>query len=518
MTKELERREHVTRLRAQAEVAASVELVRPLALDVAGLPHEVQAMLHDLRVHQIELEMQNDELRRSQAELESERSRYIDLYELAPVGYCTLSEQGLILEANLAAASLLGISREALVAQRFPSFVNRDDQDSFYLVCKGLLKSGAAPPCELRMVKHDGTPCWVRLTLTVGQSEGAGTMRVIIDDISQSKEQAHRLLASEARFRGLIEQSLTGIYMSQDGVFLYANPRLEQILGYEPGALVGLRWPDQIIESDQAVFQAARARLLARETSVVSYEVSARRRDGTVIALGLQGTLSEFDAKPATIGMAQDITEKRVAAAQIARYVQELEAALGSTVEVVTRLGELRDPYTAGHQRRVGALAVAIGHELGLDAHAVEGLRVAGFLHDVGKITVPAEILSKPTKLNAIEYALIKGHPQSGYDVLKDVAFPWPVAQVALQHHERIDGSGYPHGIKGEEIVLEARIMAVADVVEAMASHRPYRASLGIDLALAEVERGRASAYDVSVVDACLKLFREKGYMLGAEF
>lgn len=187
-----------------------------------------------------------------------------------------------------------------------------------------------------------------------------------------------------------------------------------------------------------------------------------------------------------------------------------------STVKVATTLGEMRDPYTAGHQRRVGEIAVAIGAELGFDARRQEGLRVAGYLHDIGKITIPAEILSKPSKLNAIEYQLIQGHPQSGYEVLKGVEFPWPVAEVALQHHERIDGSGYPQGLKGEAILLESRIMAVADVVEAMSTHRPYRAGLGIENALAEIERGRGSAYDLDVSDACLRLFREKHYQLPA--
>jgi HD-GYP domain-containing protein (c-di-GMP phosphodiesterase class II) len=155
-----------------------------------------------------------------------------------------------------------------------------------------------------------------------------------------------------------------------------------------------------------------------------------------------------------------------------------------------------------------------MGAELGFDPGRQEGLRVAGYLHDVGKISVPAEILSKPGTLTSIELRMVRGHAQIGYDVLKDVAFPWPVAQVALQHHERLDGSGYPHGLKGEEILLEARITAVADVVEAMSSHRPYRAALGIEAALAEIERGRGTRYDANATDACLRLYREKGYQL----
>ena len=207
-------------------------------------------------------------------------------------------------------------------------------------------------------------------------------------------------------------------------------------------------------------------------------------------------------------------TARERAEKQAQGYLTQLESAFMSTVEVATTLSELRDPYTAGHERRVGKIAAAIGAELGLDAHQQEGLRVAGYLHDIGKITIPAEILSKPGKLSRLEFQLIQAHAQSSYEVLKDVRFPWPVAEVALQHHERMDGSGYPQGLRGNAILLEARIMAVADVVEAMSSHRPYRAGLGIDAALVEIERGSGCGYDRVVAAACLRLFREKGYTL----
>ncbi len=206
--------------------------------------------------------------------------------------------------------------------------------------------------------------------------------------------------------------------------------------------------------------------------------------------------------------------EKEKRAAELIIANKELQDALMNTVRVAMILSELRDPYTAGHERRVGEMSAALGAELGFDKHQQEGLRVAGYLHDVGKMIIPAEILSKPGKLNAIEYSLIKQHPQAGYDVLKGVDFPWPIAEVALQHHERIDGTGYPQGFKGEGIIVEARILAVADTVEAMSSRRPYREGLGLDKALAEIERGRGRLYDAMVVDACLKLFKEKGYKL----
>jgi len=198
----------------------------------------------------------------------------------------------------------------------------------------------------------------------------------------------------------------------------------------------------------------------------------------------------------------------RMADAQL-HHEEILRKSLEESIQAMSGTVEMRDPYTAGHQKRVGQLAVAIASELGLAKDEVHGLHLAASIHDLGKIQVPAEILSKPNRLTDIEFALIKAHAQTGYDILKGIAFPWPIANIVLQHHERLDGSGYPQGLKGDQILLGSRIIAVADVVEAMASHRPYRPSLGIDAALAEIERGRGTAYDPAAVDACLKLFRE---------
>lgn len=206
--------------------------------------------------------------------------------------------------------------------------------------------------------------------------------------------------------------------------------------------------------------------------------------------------------------------EKEKRAAELVIVIEELHGALMNTVRVAMILSEMRDPYTAGHERRVAEIAVAISAELGFDSSRQEGMRVAGYLHDVGKIGIPAEILSKPGKLTEHEFSLIKDHAQAGYDVLHRVNFPWPIAEVALQHHERMDGTGYPQGLEGEGILIEARILGVADTVEAMSSHRPYRPGLGIEKALAAIELGRATAYDANVVDICLKLFRENGFKI----
>ncbi|OGA18577.1 MAG: hypothetical protein A3I63_10860 [Betaproteobacteria bacterium RIFCSPLOWO2_02_FULL_66_14] len=511
-------------------------------------PIDAARLVHELQVHQIELEMQNEELQQERARVEVLAARYTELYDFAPVGYFSLDREGVIRQANLRGARLLGLDRSNLMQQRFGLFVAESDRPAFSAFLQKEFAGAGAQSCELGLCKGGDASMWVRIEATA--SEDGQECRAVVLDLSERRQaeaqaraavvETQRLLAlsersrrallsaaedqeaatralrdSEQRFRGLVEQSLTGIYISQDGAFLYANPRLEEVLGYRPGELVGVRADDIVIAEDLPIMQAKREALRAGATTS-NYEVRARRKDGAIIELGVQGRVLESRGVKTTIGMAQDITEKKRAEEEIQRHIARLKAAFAGTVDVTMRMSEMRDPYTAGHERRVSEIAAAIGAELGLEAQATEGLRVAGQLHDVGKIAVPAEILAKPGKLSAIELRLIREHPQAGYDVLAGVEFPWPVAQVALQHHERMDGSGYPQGLKGEAILLEARIMAVADVVEAMSSHRPYRPGLGIGKALAEIERGRGTAYDPAVADACLKLFREKEYALPA--
>ncbi|MDO9265563.1 MAG: HD domain-containing phosphohydrolase [Sulfurimonas sp.] len=194
--------------------------------------------------------------------------------------------------------------------------------------------------------------------------------------------------------------------------------------------------------------------------------------------------------------------------------LEKLEGSLDHAVTAIAATVEMRDPYTAGHQIRVAKLAVAIASEMGLPTKQTEGIRIAGMVHDIGKIHVPAEILSNPSKLSDAEFSIIKTHPQVGYDILHTIDFPWPVAQIVLQHHEKMDGSGYPNGLKGEDILIEARILCVADIIESMASHRPYRPGFGIFPALQEISRNKGRLYDKDVVKAVMTLFLEKGYEL----
>jgi putative two-component system response regulator len=205
--------------------------------------------------------------------------------------------------------------------------------------------------------------------------------------------------------------------------------------------------------------------------------------------------------------------ERKQTEEKIQETMEHLRKAVHTTIQILLTAIEIKDPYTAGHQRRATDLAIAIATDMGLPRNIIEGIRVAGAIHDIGKIPIPVEVLSKPSKLSTTEYALLKEHAQHGYEILKDVASPWPLAKMAHQHHERLNGSGYPQGLKGENILLEARILAVADVVEAMASFRPYRPAPGIDAALEEIEKNAGVLYERAAGEVCLRLFREKGFM-----
>ncbi len=335
--------------------------------------------------------------------------------------------------------------------------------------------------------------------------------RIVAYTLSRQRAEAS-LLDSEARFRALSEISLVGIYMIQDGKLAYVNSAFAKMFGYETAELFGCAPLMLVDREDQTSASQDMIKVLSREVSENRNEFRARKKDGELRYFERFSAVTVLNERPATIGNLLDVTERKLAEEEVRTAYNKLKVTLEDTVRTVSTIVEMRDPYTAGHQQRVANLAVAIGEELQLTPEVIERLRMAATLHDIGKIQTPAEILNRPGKLDPLERELIMRHPQSGYEIVKNMNLLPEVAQTIRQHHERLDGSGYPDGLTGEQIGLEARIVAVADVVESMASHRPYRPALGIDAALAEVSARSGTFFDPQVVAACLKLFREKGF------
>jgi PAS domain S-box-containing protein len=341
---------------------------------------------------------------------------------------------------------------------------------------------------------------------------------VSLMDITERKRAEEMLKNSEEKYRNIFENAVEGIFQTAiDGRFITVNAAFAHMAGYNS--------PKEFIESIKDigtqlyVHSEDRKRVFTiMETKgfVKGFEVEFSRKDGNKfwVVINARKVKDEQGEILFAEGFVEDITIRKHAEEQLHQTLDMLRKAVATTVQVLISALEARDPYTAGHQSRVAHLACAIATEMGLSQEKIEGILMAGSIHDVGKLSIPAEILSKPTKLTNTEFSIIKEHSKSGYEMLKDVESPWPLAEIVYEHHERMNGSGYPRNLKGDEILMEARIMAVADVVEAIASHRPYRPSLGIETALEEIEKNKGILYDNAVVDACLKLFREKGYQL----
>lgn len=317
---------------------------------------------------------------------------------------------------------------------------------------------------------------------------------------------------SEERYRELVENASDVIYTHDlEGHFTSSNPAGSRVYGYTVQEILHLNIAQIVDPEYLPVAQENIRRKLEGLEESGPYELLTRRKDGEPVWVEVSTRLVSKDGVSVEIeGIARDITERKLAEQERERSLSRLRRTLEQTVYALAAAVEMRDSYTAGHQRRVADLATAIADEMGIPAERIRGIRMAGLIHDVGKIHIPAEILSKPTRLTEVEWSMIKAHPQAGYDILKDIEFPWPVARIVLQHHERVNGSGYPQGLSDKEILLEARILGVADVVEAMASHRPYRPAHAVEEALGEIRENRGILYDPQAVDACLEVIGKK--------
>ncbi len=331
--------------------------------------------------------------------------------------------------------------------------------------------------------------------------------------ITDTKQAEESMQESEGRLRAIMENASAVISLKDtQGHFILVNRTFanlfslskEEIIGKTDYDLFTEEVAEKYIEHDQQALKAG---------SPVQLEEVVRQIDGDHTYLAIKFPLYDITGTPyATCSIATDITERKRNEMELKKSHDRLEQALEDTIDAIARAVEARDLYVAGHQRRVAFLACAIATEMGLDDNLIHGVKMAATIHDIGKIHLPAEILSKPAQLYRQEFELVKTHPKVGYEILKDIRLPWPVAAVVHQHHEHLDGSGYPNKLTGEEILLESRIVSVADVVEAMACHRPYRPAKGIKKALEEVEKHKGTYYDPTVADACIRLFRERKF------
>ena len=310
-------------------------------------------------------------------------------------------------------------------------------------------------------------------------------------------ESEKALKKSEERFRTLIEENTDGIVVvDEKGIIRFVNTAAVILFEKEKVDLLFKKYGYPI--SNKAFTEIDILLNSGKKRIVESHVVE-----------------TEWEGERAFLATLRDITKRKKAEEDLQNSNEKLRRLMEETVNGLMSAVEMRDPYTAGHQRRVAELATAIGDELRLNTDKLDGLRIAALIHDIGKIHVPSEILSKPGKLTDIEFTIMESHAQAGYDVLKSIDFPWPIAKTVLQHHEKMNGSSYPNGLFGEEIILEARILCVADVVEAMSSHRPYRPALGLDKAVEEITKNKGILYDPVIVDACVEVIKDKHFKFG---
>jgi PAS domain S-box-containing protein/putative nucleotidyltransferase with HDIG domain len=400
--------------------------------------------------------------------------------------------------------------------QSWQSLFDPDDTNRIAKTIKERLKTGKRCAVEVRARTKTGNWRWIETRGKVVERDDKGrAMRMvgIHSDITERKEAGAKLLESEERYRTAIEYSNDGIGLVKEGKHIYVNKKLLEMFGYEtPDDLVGkpttlVVHPDYHEELDDYGQRQGKGKPAPEQ-----FEFRGVKKDGSVIFVEASVTKTVYHGEQVLFVFSRDITSRKKAEEELAGTAEKLRKSLAGTLQAMAHTVEIRDPYTAGHEKRVSALARSIAQEMDLSKEVANTIRMAGSIHDIGKMSVPAEILSKPTRLLDLEMNLIKIHSQAGYDILKDSQLPYPVAEIVLQHHERLDGSGYPQGLKGDQILLEAQIMAVADTVEAMASHRPYRPALGIDAALEEIEKNKGILYNVAAVEACLRLFKEKGF------
>lgn len=443
--------------------------------------------------------------RQAQHALMASEERFVTAFQSSPAAkFISTLHEGRYIDVNHSALALLGYTREEMIGhsvKELSVWANPEDRDRYV---PKLAKDRSIRNENIRIKTKSGEIREVLWSCEIVELNNEDVMLSFLYDITDRK-------LAEEKYRNLFENVQEGIGLTTpEGKFIMANQSMALMLGYD--------FPREVIDSikdiNSQLYVDPEERVkmieaLEEQGFVKNYEVRYYKKDRSIIwvSISLRAVRDSRGKVLYYEGIMTDITERK-------KNIESLRNALEGTVHALASIVETRDPYTAGHQQRVSELARAIAAEMGLPHDRVEGLRVAATIHDIGKIAVPAEMLTKPTKLTKIEFTIIQTHVQAGFDILKDVEFPWPVARMVVEHHERINGTGYPNALTGDNILQESKILAVADVVEAMASHRPYRPSLGVEPALQEIEKNKGILYDTEAADACLRLFREKGFIL----
>jgi PAS domain S-box-containing protein len=462
------------------------------------------------------------ERRQAEDALRESEKKYRNILENIEDGYFEVDLAGSFTFYNDSTCRITGYSADEMIGMNNRDFSDENNARKIFKVFNEVYRTGISTKAfDWELIRKDGSKRSIETVVSlIKDSNDLKTgFRGIVRDVTERKRAEEALKDRERTLATLIGNLPGFVYRcanDRDWTMEFISNGCLDITGYRPDEFIGNKTVsyNDIVQPDfREPLWAKWQELLERKASFEG-EYPIITRDGETRWVWERGTgIYSADGQLLFLeGFITDITRRKKSDTELDNSFKRLRAALGGTIQALAVAVETRDPYTAGHQKKVADLSRAIAVEMGLDANRTDGIRMSGVIHDLGKMGIPAEILSKPSKLTDIEYRLIKTHPKAGYDILKDVEFPWPIAQIVLQHHERYNGSGYPDGLKGDEILLEARIIGVADVVEAIASYRPYRPGLGVEKALGEITQNRGILFDPAVVDACLRLFIEKGY------
>jgi PAS domain S-box-containing protein/putative nucleotidyltransferase with HDIG domain len=457
------------------------------------------------------------ERKRVEETLQKSEERYRSLVENAHEAILVIQD-GIIKFVNTRAIESFGYSVQEFLS--IPVFELVHPEDRNVVIERYLQKiNGDTTPTRhtYRSILKGGHIAWIEISSVLIDWEGRPATLNLITDITERKQAEEKLRESQERL--LKEQKFTQLLLDTspafivaidfDGKTLMMNRSLLDALEYTAEQIKGTDYLTNFVPEEDRMKLAKVFQEIIQKGNMTINENHIISRSGRIYLVEWHGrsVTREKGSSNIFVGVGLDITDRK-------NSMDQLRKALGGTVLAIALVVESKDPYTAGHQRRVADISRAIATEMGLSQDQIEGIRMAGIIHDIGKVSVPAEILSMPRKLTDLEFSLIKTHAQSGYEILKDIEFPWPIARMVLEHHERMNGSGYPNGLTGDKLLPESRILAVADVVEAMATYRPYRAALGLSAALEEIAKNRGILYDPEAVDACLRLFREKGFSI----